>query len=108
MSNRSTTSGNPDANGFAWQSACRVGNSGHVVVSLPRLLTRRQAALYCGISVKAFDTHCPVRAISLGPDERLWRYDVRAIDKWIDLLVAEPTSKNVDWLQRIGDDDHEG
>ncbi len=52
----------------------------------PRLLTREQAAIYCGVSGPTFSVHCPVRPISLGPGKRLERYDIHSLDRWIDTL----------------------
>ncbi len=52
----------------------------------PRLLTRQQAAGYCGLSVPTFEATCPVRPIALGDERRLERYDMRALDAWIDGL----------------------
>ena|SRR5689334_14770728 len=51
----------------------------------PRLLSRDQAAAYCGISVSHFDATVgsevpPVRLLN-----KTVRWDVRALDRWIDL-----------------------
>lgn len=54
----------------------------------PRLLTKSQAAQYCGLSVATFGGTCPVRPISLGHGVRMERYDLRDIDKWIDSFKA--------------------
>jgi hypothetical protein len=51
-----------------------------------RLLTRAEAAAYCGVSAGAFDSICPVRPIALGSDRRLERYDIQSLDQWIDRL----------------------
>lgn len=53
-----------------------------------RLLTKSQAAQYCGLSVSTFGGTCPVRPIALGHGVRMHRYDVRDIDKWIDSFKA--------------------
>ncbi|MFC6447458.1 helix-turn-helix transcriptional regulator [Shinella zoogloeoides] len=53
-----------------------------------RLLTKSQAAAYCGISTQTFGSVCPVRAIALGVGVRMERYDIRAIDAWIDQLAG--------------------
>lgn len=53
-----------------------------------RLLTKSQAAQYCGLSVQTFGVTCPVRPIALGEGVRMHRYDVRDIDKWIDSFKA--------------------
>lgn len=51
-----------------------------------RLLTKTQAARYCGLSVPTFGSVCPVRAIALGVGVRMERYDVIELDSWIDGL----------------------
>ena len=54
-----------------------------------RLLTKTQAAHYCGLSIPTFGSVCPVRAIALGVGVRMERYDVKEIDGWIDSLRSE-------------------
>ena len=51
----------------------------------PRLLDRKQAAAYCGISPNHFDAHIArfIQAITIGR-RRLW--DIRALDRFIDGL----------------------
>lgn len=58
-------------------------------VPLPaiRLLTRAQAASYCGLSVAAFAVRCSVAPIDFG-DKRLERFDRLDLDAWIDALKA--------------------
>lgn len=64
----------------------------------PRMLTKEQAAAYCGVSVPTFIDICPLPPVSLGPDARLNRWDVRALDEWLDKIAgtgspaARPTS----------------
>ncbi len=64
----------------------------------PRLLTKAEAASYCGISLGVFSTLCPVRPIALGNDKRLERYDVVALNKWIDELGSDSEQLGRDWL----------
>ncbi|GLS53872.1 hypothetical protein GCM10007886_20550 [Methylobacterium gregans] len=70
-----------------------------------RLLKKAQAAAYCGISASAFTRTCPVTPISMAPpgrqDERLLRYDVRDLDRWIDGL-AEGSETDDELLARLG------
>lgn len=73
----------------------------------PRLLTREQAAIYCGVSGPTFSVHCPVRPISLGPGKRLERYDIRSLDRWIDTLSGAAASSGKDWLAAL-EPDHDG
>ena len=72
----------------------------------PRLLSKAQAAAYCGIGVGAFSTLCPVRPIALGADKRLERYDVVALNQWIDGLSQKGAKYNGDWLELM-DADHD-
>ncbi len=62
-----------------------------VLAPSKRLLTRAEAAAYCGVSLTTFASICPVRPLALGPDKRLERYDVIALDQWIDRLSASET-----------------
>lgn len=62
-----------------------------------RLLTKSQAAAYCGLSVPTFHSVCPARPIALGVGVRMHRYDILDIDKWIDAL------KGVDAPQSTAD-----
>jgi hypothetical protein len=48
------------------------------------MLTKEQAAAYCGISVPVFVRRCPVVPVSMGDDMRLNRYDVKLLDAWLD------------------------
>lgn len=74
----------------------------------PRLLTREQAAAYCGVSLRTFIGLCPVRPVALGPSKRLERYDLRALDQWIDTLAGYKATFGKDWLATldIDHDDH--
>ena len=58
-----------------------------VIAPFKRLLTRAEAAAYCSMSLTAFETVCPVKPIRFGEDRRLDRYDVHALDHWIDRLA---------------------
>jgi hypothetical protein len=68
----------------------------------PRLLSRADAAAYCGLSLTAFSTHCPVRPIALSCDKRLDRYDVTELNKWIDGLSAGSAAAGTNWLAAMG------
>jgi hypothetical protein len=66
-----------------------------------RLLTWAQAAAYCGVSVRSFSSLCPVRPIALGNDKRLERFDVVALNEWIDSLATQPGLHGRDWLETM-------
>ncbi|MGO7207459.1 hypothetical protein ACCT30_41350, partial [Rhizobium ruizarguesonis] len=55
----------------------------------PRLVTKSQAASYCGLSAPTFSSVCPVRPIALGVGVRMERYDLRELDGWIDGLRSD-------------------
>ncbi|HUI21450.1 MAG TPA: hypothetical protein VLZ74_10470 [Methylocella sp.] len=72
-----------------------------------RLLTRAQAAAYCGVSVATFSTLCPVRPIALGADKRLERYDIVALNEWVDSLGDCFPKRGRDWLEMMDADNDE-
>ncbi|MGI3900542.1 MAG: helix-turn-helix transcriptional regulator [Janthinobacterium lividum] len=67
----------------------------------PRLLTRQQAAAYCGVSVPTFNAHCPVVPLAMGPGKRLERFDVRALDEWISGKPANEPHPAHSWLDQL-------
>lgn len=72
---------------------------------IPRLLTRQEAAAYCGVSVPTFDGVCPVKAIALGNGKRLERFDRITLDGWIDSLALNGRETSKDWLAELGSND---
>lgn len=64
-----------------------------------RLLTLREAADYCGVSTGAFQNHCPVLPCVL--EARVVRYDVRAIDGWIDRMSGYRMPSHDQILERL-------
>jgi hypothetical protein len=67
----------------------------------PRLLTKAEAAAYCGVSSPVFGALCPVRPIALGAGKRLERYDIQALDTWLDELSDGSQSGGIDWLSMM-------
>jgi hypothetical protein len=53
----------------------------------PRMLSKEQAAAYCGVSPPVFEQACPVKPIQLL--ERILRYDRFALDQWMNSLDEE-------------------
>jgi hypothetical protein len=50
----------------------------------PRMLSKEQAAAYCGVSLPVFEQACPVKPVQLL--ERILRYDRFALDQWMNTL----------------------
>jgi hypothetical protein len=73
----------------------------------PRLLTKAEAAAYCGLSIRAFATLCPVRPLALRAVRRLERFDIVALDEWIDRLGGPRSKCGRDWLEMLDADDDE-
>jgi predicted DNA-binding transcriptional regulator AlpA len=71
---------------------------------MKRLLTINEAADYCGIGRESFADHCPVKPVRIRPGQRGLRYDLRAIDAWIDSL-SDPNEAQgqhqIDWLAKL-------
>jgi len=65
----------------------------------PRLLSRDQAAAYCGVSANHFAAHCPLTPITIGA-RKLW--DRHQLDQWLDTLLGPRAAKDragePDWL----------
>jgi hypothetical protein len=61
----------------------------------PRLLSRKQAAAYYGMSPASFERLCPVKPVDLGM--KRYRYDRKSLDRWIDALDDGVLQKR-DWL----------
>jgi hypothetical protein len=66
-----------------------------------RLLSRAQAASYCGLGITTFTMLCPVRPVALGKNRRLERFDVVALDEWIDGLSSDSAASGTDWLAAV-------
>ena len=68
---------------------------------VPRLLTRQEAAVYCGVSVPTFEGICPVKAIALGNGKRLERFDRVSLDGWISSLAPGGPGMSKDWFAEL-------
>lgn len=68
----------------------------------PRMLTKAQAAAYCGIGVQAFVSICPVPATVLreGPNPII-RWDMRRLDQWLDRIGGAAPLTDDDWLEKL-------
>ena len=68
----------------------------------PRLLTREQAATYCGVTVDTFDDYRR-RAIVPDPITGTNRWDRKLIDLWLDKasgIASQTTSSLDEWRAR--------
>ena len=72
---------------------------------MPRLLTKRQAAAFLGVSQPTFAAICPIQPIALGKGKRLERYDLIALNNWIETLSCANQTVVVDWLEQLDDKD---
>jgi hypothetical protein len=74
----------------------------HVKPPAKRLLTRVEAAAYCGLG----SSPPPVKPKHIRPGKQGLRYDVRDLDEWIDRLHSgeyDPGGKN--WLDELDDEE---
>lgn len=62
-----------------------------------RLLTKAEAAAYCGMSPATFHRLCPVQPVRFS--ERLVRFDLFDIDAWIDAFKGPAKNAETDWLE---------
>lgn len=82
-----------------WFFLTNAANSGRT--GSARLLNKRDAAAYCGLSSATFRMLCPVRPVALGKSKRLERFDVVALDEWIDGLSSDSAASGRDWLAEM-------
>lgn len=69
----------------------------------PRLLSREQAAGYCGLSIPTFEGECPVNPVHI---RSRVLYDRAALDRWLDSLSPAPANPGQGkWLERLDDAD---
>jgi hypothetical protein len=78
-----------------------VRSAAEKITIVPRLLTRQEAAAYCGVSVPTFEGVCPVKAIALGNGKRLERFDRISLDGWISSLALDRPEMSKDWLAEL-------
>ena len=68
----------------------------HQKLRSTRLLNRKEAATYCAISVPTFDRICPISPFALVKNNsRLFRFDKRDIDQWIESLKGLNDNQSV-------------
>jgi len=69
----------------------------------PRLMTKAQAANYCGVCVESFAVNCPVEPIRIRSGEKGLRWDTHDLDEWMESKEQDLIGSNgVDWLKRVG------
>lgn len=83
---------------------CKRADRADISVS-PRMLTKELAAAYCGVSPCTFRAICPVTPIAMGKGDRLRRYDIRQLDRWLDGLGGRGEHCEPDWLAEMDRDD---
>lgn len=65
-----------------------------------RMLNKREAAEYCGITEKRFPAECSVSPVLLPGGSKL--YDIRDLDMWIDGIKGDQDESDDDILARLG------
>jgi hypothetical protein len=58
------------------------------------LLSKAEAAIFCGVPERHLNKLCPVKPVMLG-DNKL-RYDLRDLEKWIDSIKFDSEIEDVD------------
>ncbi|UCI17859.1 helix-turn-helix domain-containing protein [Mesorhizobium sp. B2-1-8] len=74
-------------------------NTSHLPLPCRRMLSPAEAADYCGgKTVDWLKAHVRVAPVKMG---RLVRYDVRALDRWLDGLDNYGPTTGDDWLKLL-------
>jgi len=66
----------------------------------PRLLTKAEAARYCRLGLARFTARCPVQAIEIDDNKRV--YDRQELDGWIDSLKKGNADTEDEILSKLG------
>lgn len=72
----------------------------NIRMSPRRLLKPRDAAEYCGMTVKRFPSECRVSPIAMPSGDKL--YDIRDLDSWIDGMKSGATDSDDDIIGKLG------
>lgn len=72
----------------------------HLEIVPKRMLTKAEAAHYCGRSVNSFKAECPVVPVRFANGQL--RYDARDLDAWLDQLKAGSAIDADDIVARLG------
>ncbi len=71
-----------------------------VSIAPKRILTRKEAAAYCGRSLTEFNSECPVMPIKFANGDL--RYDARDLDAWLDNLKQKAEDSDAAIIERLG------
>lgn len=72
-----------------------------ILLPVKRLLTKQEAAAYCGVSVNTLIAHVRISPVNIG---NCVRYDIRDLDRWIDARANSApveTMTGDEWLDRL-------
>lgn len=65
------------------------------------MLTKREAALYCGVPLTRFPVAVTVKPVAMPHGKTL--YDIKDLDEWLDRLKAgAPNDADEDILSKLG------
>lgn len=59
-----------------------------------RMLTRKEAARYCGLSEHKFRQNCPISPIVFNTGDQ--RYDCHDLDEWLDIMKGTGGDSSMD------------
>ena len=72
----------------------------NIKVSPRRMLSAREAAIYCGLSPKHFAIDCSVSPVQMPRGSKM--YDTRDLDNWLDGLKNEFPNSDDEIVGRLG------
>ncbi len=73
----------------------------NIATPAKRLLNLSEAAAYCGVGAATFKAHAKITPVKIGT---ALRYDVQAIDKWINSQSDGKPKTGDDWLGKLDAD----
>ncbi|MCB1503113.1 MAG: hypothetical protein KDK07_25600 [Bauldia sp.] len=64
------------------------------------MLSKAEAASYCGLGARRFEAECPVRPVELPGGARV--FDMVDLDKWIDTIKGAAEDDTAAIIARLG------
>jgi len=71
----------------------------NIKVAPRRMLTKQEAAIYCGVALTRFDAHCSCSPVAVPGGHKM--YDIKDLDRWLDSLKAPGADSDESILGRL-------
>lgn len=77
-----------------------VASSFSIQMQAKRMMSRKDAAVYCGLPVSRFEDFCPIEPVTFANGSRRW--DIHDLDRWIDGYKGDSDCEHESLLDKLG------